>query len=68
MRYPGREWRLPFGALPSETDADLFMLSGNAEAARPEPIICQRLATGSIAQSTVGAAASTDTVYMREKR
>ena len=29
--YPGREWRLAFRALPPETEADLFMLAGNAE-------------------------------------
>ncbi|GAA4383868.1 HAMP domain-containing sensor histidine kinase [Hymenobacter koreensis] len=29
--YPGREWRLVFGTLPTETEADLFMLPGNAE-------------------------------------
>ena len=29
--YPGREWRLAFGALPPETEADLFMLTGDAE-------------------------------------
>ncbi|GGF07990.1 two-component sensor histidine kinase [Hymenobacter cavernae] len=31
MQYPGREWRLAFGTLPAKTEADLFMLSGNAE-------------------------------------
>ncbi|UOQ55037.1 ATP-binding protein [Hymenobacter cellulosivorans] len=30
-KYPGREWRLTFGDFPTETDADLFMLPGNAE-------------------------------------
>ena len=29
--YPGREWRLAFRHLPAETEADLFMLAGNAE-------------------------------------
>jgi signal transduction histidine kinase len=29
--YPGREWRLSFGDFPAETEADLFMLPGNAE-------------------------------------
>ena len=30
-QYPGREWRLSFGDFPAETEADLFMLPGNAE-------------------------------------
>ena len=30
-KYPGRELRLAFGALPAETEADVFMLPGNAE-------------------------------------
>lgn len=30
-RYPGREWRLAFGTLPTDTKADLFMLAGNAD-------------------------------------
>ncbi|MDF7813787.1 HAMP domain-containing sensor histidine kinase [Hymenobacter sp. YC55] len=30
-RYPGREWRLAFGTLPTDTEADLFMLAGNAD-------------------------------------
>ena len=29
--YPNREWRLAFQQLPLETEADLFMLAGNAE-------------------------------------
>ncbi|MDO7851438.1 sensor histidine kinase [Hymenobacter convexus] len=30
-KYPGREWRLSFGEFPTETDADPFMVPGNAE-------------------------------------
>ena len=30
-KYPGREWRLAFGDFPADTEADLFMLPGNAE-------------------------------------
>ncbi|HEX8658594.1 MAG TPA: HAMP domain-containing sensor histidine kinase [Hymenobacter sp.] len=30
-QYPGREWRLSFGAFPAETEGDLFTLPGNAE-------------------------------------
>ncbi|WP_035563381.1 sensor histidine kinase [Hymenobacter sp. IS2118] len=30
-KYPDREWRLAFQALPPETEADLFTVSGNAE-------------------------------------
>ena len=29
--YPGREWRVAFANLPTETEADLFMLAGNTE-------------------------------------
>ncbi|UOR07383.1 ATP-binding protein [Hymenobacter aerilatus] len=30
-KYPGREFRLSFGAFPTDTEADLFMAPGNAE-------------------------------------
>lgn len=30
-KYPGRELRLAFGALPAEAEGDVFMLPGNAE-------------------------------------
>ena len=30
-KYPGREWRLAFQHLPTETEADPFMLPGSAE-------------------------------------
>ncbi|MBF9140906.1 ATP-binding protein [Hymenobacter properus] len=30
-KYPGREWRLSFGEFPTETEADPFMVPGNAE-------------------------------------
>jgi signal transduction histidine kinase len=30
-KYPGRELRLAFGALPYEPEGDIFMLPGNAE-------------------------------------
>jgi signal transduction histidine kinase len=30
-KYPGREWRLSFGEVSTDTDADLFTVPGNAE-------------------------------------
>lgn len=30
-KYPNREWRLSFHNVPTDTEADLFMLAGNAE-------------------------------------
>ena len=30
-KYPGRAWHLAFGPLPPDLEADLFLLSGNAE-------------------------------------